>query len=88
MTRERVSMTREQFKQSLLEALIHHDCYLPNEEAERFLDLNFNEDSSLLDWTFADFNSFAIDISCDGLRDACHYIDLRHWNDEEENEED
>ena len=88
MTRERVSMTRKQFKQSLIEALSHHDCDLPNKEVERFLDLNFKEDSSLLDWTFADFNSFAIDVSCDGLRDACHYIDLRHWNDEEENEED
>ena len=88
MTREMVSMTREQFKQNLTEALDHHDCDLPNEEVERFLDLNFNEDSSLSGWTFADFNSFAIDVSCDGLRDACHYIDLRHWNDEEENEDD
>ena len=80
-------MTRKQFKQNLIEALIHHDCDLPNEEVERFLDLNYDEDSSLSEWTFADFNSFAIDISCDGLRNACHYVDLHHWADEEEDED-
>ena len=50
--------------------------------------MNYDEDSSLEDWTFADFNSFAIDISCDGLRDACHYLDLRYWEDEEDSDDD
>lgn len=77
-------MTRNKFKQNLEEALIHHDCEISNDELERFLDLNYDEDSLLSDWTFANFNSFAIDISCDGLRNACHYIDLKHWEDEED----
>lgn len=77
-------MTRSQFRKNLVEALIHHDCDLPNKEVEEFLDLNYDEDSSLNDWTFADFNSFAIDVSCDGLRSACHYVDLKHWEDEED----
>lgn len=77
-------MTRNKFKRNLVEALIHHDCDISNEELERFLDLNFDEDSSLSDWTFADFNSFVIDTSCDGLRNACHYYDLKHWEDEED----
>ena len=77
-------MTRNKFKQNLEEALIHHDCEVSNDELERLLDLNYDEDSSLSDWTFANFNSFAIDISCDGLRNACHYIDLKHWEDEED----
>ena len=77
-------MTRNRFKQNLQEALIHHDCEVSNDELESFLDLNYDEDSSLSDWTFADFNSFAIDVSCDGLRNACHYVDLKHWEDEED----
>lgn len=77
-------MTRFQFRKNLIEALIHHDCDLANKEVEEFLDLNYDKDSSLNDWTFADFNSFAIDISCDGLRNACHYVDLKHWEDEED----
>ena len=81
-------MTRNKFKQNLEEALIHHDCYVSDDELESFLDLNYDEDSSLSDWTFADFNSFAIDISCDGLRDACHYLDLHYPGEDEEDEED
>jgi hypothetical protein len=77
-------MTRKQFRKNLVEALIHHDCDLTNREVEESLDLNYDEDSSLNDWTFADFNSFAIDVSCDGLRNACHYVDLKHWEDEED----
>jgi hypothetical protein len=81
---EERKMTRKQFRKNLVEALIHHDCDLTNREVEEFLDLNYDEDSSLNDWTFADFNSFAIDVSCDGLRNACHYVDLKHWEDEED----
>lgn len=78
-------MTRNRFKQNLQEALIHHDCDLSNDELERFVDLNYDDDCcELSEWTFANFNSFAIDVSCDGLRNACHYVDLKHWEDEED----
>ena len=77
-------MKRSQFRKNLVEALSYHDCDLLNKEIDKFLDLNFDDDSSLSEWTFADFNSFAIDVSCDGLRNACHYVDLKHWEDEED----
>ena len=69
-------MTREQFTQNLEEALEFHDVDLLDEEVDKFLDLNYNEDSSLNYWTFADFNSFAIDVATEGLRRACKLNDL------------
>ena len=69
-------MTREQFTQNLEEAFEFHDVDLPDEEVDKFLDLNYNEDSSLNYWTFADFNSFAIDVATEGLRRACKLNDL------------
>lgn len=80
-------MTREQFKQNLEEALEYHDGYISEEELETFLDLNYDEDSSITDWTFADFNCFALDVSCEGMRRACHLSDLQ-WDDEDDEEED
>lgn len=69
-------MTRKQFTQNLVEAFEFHDVDLPDEEVDKFLDLNYNEDSSLNYWTFADFNSFAIDVATEGLRRACKLNDL------------
>lgn len=69
-------MTRKQFTQNLEEAFEFHDVDLPDEEVDKFLDLNYNEDSSLNYWTFADFNSFAIDVATEGLRRACKLNDL------------
>ena len=64
-------MNREQFTQNLEEALEFHDVDLLDEEVDKFLDLNYSEDSSLNYWTFADFNSFGIDVATEGLRRAC-----------------
>ena len=81
-------MTRKQFRKNLIEALIHHDCDLTNEEIEKFLDLNYDEDSSLSDWTFSNFNSFAIDVCEEGLwRAACRLNDL-HYEGEDDDEDD
>ena len=77
-------MTRKQFTQNLEEALAYHDCDLPDEEVDKFLDLNYNEDSSLNYWTFADFNSFAIDVATEGLRRACKLNDLYYDSADEE----
>lgn len=77
-------MTREQFTQNLVEAFEFHDVDLPDEEVDKFLDLNYNEDSSLNYWTFADFNSFAIDVAIEGLRRACKLNDLYYESDDEE----
>ena len=77
-------MTREQFTQNLEEALEFHDVELLDEEVDKFLDLNYNEDSSLNYWTFADFNSFAIDVATEGLRRACKLNDLYYDSADEE----
>ena len=77
-------MTRKQFTQNLEEALEFHDVDLLDEEVDKFLDLNYNEDSSLNYWTFADFNSFAIDVATEGLRRACKLNDLYYESDDEE----
>lgn len=80
-------MTRKQFRKNLIEALIHHDCDLTNEEIEKFLDLNYDEDSSLSDWTFSNFNSFATDVCEEGLWRACRLNDL-HYEGEDDDEDD
>lgn len=77
-------MTREQFTQNLEEAFEFHDVDLLDEEVDKFLDLNYNEDSSLNYWTFADFNSFAIDVATEGLRRACRLNDLYYDSADEE----
>ena len=77
-------MTRKQFTQNLEEAFEFHDVDLPDEEVDKFLDLNYNEDSSLTYWTFADFNSFAIDVATEGLRRACKLNDLYYDSADEE----
>ena len=77
-------MTRKQFTQNLEEAFEFHDVDLPDEEVDKFLDLNYNEDSSLNYWTFADFNSFAIDVATEGLGRACKLNDLYYDSADEE----
>ena len=76
-------MTRKQFKQCLVEAIEFHDGYISNEEVEKLLYLNYDEDSSIVDWTFSDFNTFAIDYNTEGIRYACRQSDLK-WEDDEE----
>ena len=77
-------MTRKYFFMNLWEACEFHEADIDTDEMKKFLDLNFDEDSSLANWTWSDFNSFAIDIKTEGLRRACHLSDLKHWEDEED----
>ena len=77
-------MTKQQFKQNLMEALEFNDCETEEETLDNLIDLNYNEDSSLNYWTFADFNSFAIDVSTEGLRRACKLNDLYYDSADEE----
>lgn len=77
-------MNREQFIQNLVEAFEFHDVDLSDEEVDKFLDLNYDEDNSLNYWTFADFNSFAIDVATEGLRRACKLNDLYYDSADEE----
>ena len=55
-------MTREQFKRNLIQSIERKDQYVSNEDIEKFLDLNFDEDSSISDWDFGDFSDFVSDL--------------------------
>ena len=80
-------MTRKQFKQCLVEAIEFHDGCILNREVEKLLYLNYDEDSSIVDWTFANFNTFALDYVTEGISYACRYSDLK-WEDEDDEDDD
>ena len=74
-------MNEKQIKQNLEEALEFHDADLTNEEMDKIIEDNLEE---LADWTFANFNTFALDVATEGLRRACRFSDLYYESDEEE----
>lgn len=80
-------MTRKLFKKNLIEAIEFHDGYEKDEDIEKFLDLNFDEDGYMEEWTFADFNDFAMDICEEGLWQAAKLCDL-HYEGEDDDEDD
>ena len=71
-------MTRSKFKANLAQALDCKDQYVGDETLEKFLDLNFDEDSSLADWDFQDFYWFATDVCQDGFWGTCREWDLHY----------
>jgi len=54
-------MTRNKFKENLVEALDSKDQYVKNEDIETFLDLNYDEDGDW-DWSYGDFKDFACEV--------------------------
>lgn len=80
-------MTKKQIKQNLIQALEYNDADLSNEEMDKIIEDNSEELSS---WTFANFNTFALDVATEGLRRACKFSDLLYYesDDEDEDEED
>lgn len=70
------------FKQNLSEALEHVGYELSSTEMEKFLTLNFDEDSFLSEWSFSNFISFAMDIANEGIARACHINDLEWLEDD------
>jgi hypothetical protein len=74
-------MNKKQIKQNLEEALEFHDAELTEEEMDKIIEDNSEE---LADWTFANFNTFALDVATEGLRRACRFSDLYFESDEEE----
>ena len=57
-----IKMTRREFKENLVEALDDKDQYVCDEDIEIFLDLNYDEDSSIAEWTYSDFKLFVSDV--------------------------
>ena len=80
-------MTRLQFKQNLEEALEFHDAELTEEELDMIVNYNFDESGETAGWTFANFNSFALDVATEGLRRACKFSDLYYESDDEDDED-
>lgn len=67
---------REKFKRNLIEAVENHDGYCDNDEVNKFLDLNYDEDSSLNNWTYGDFDYFARSIAAYGFWQAAEDFDF------------
>ena len=78
-------MNKKQIKQNLEEALEFHDAELTEEEIDKIIEDNLEE---LANWTFANFNTFALDVATEGLRRACRFSDLYFESDEDDEEED
>ena len=55
-------MNREQFKRNLEASIERKDQYVNPEDIERFLALNFDEDSSIAEWNYDDFSDFSSDL--------------------------
>ena len=55
-------MNREQFKRNLEASIENKDQYVNPEDIERFLALNFDEDSSIAEWSYDDFSDFSSDL--------------------------
>lgn len=72
-------MSREQFKTNLIEACERRDQYISVADMERFLDLNYDANSALAEWSFNDFAEFADTLAANFgvLRDTCHALDLQ-----------
>jgi hypothetical protein len=79
-------MTRKQFKQNLVEAFEFHDVDLQDEEVDKLVNYNFDESGETAGWTFANFNSFALDVATEGLRRACKFSDLYYESNDEDDE--
>jgi hypothetical protein len=69
-------MNKAQFKQNLEEALEYNNADLSNEEIDKIIEDNFDESGELASWTFANFNTFALDVATEGLKRACKFSDL------------
>jgi hypothetical protein len=80
-------MTKKQFKQNLIQALEYNDTDLSNEEIDKIIEDNFDESEELANWTFANFNTFALDVATEGLRRACKFSDLYYESDEDDDED-
>ena len=79
-------MTKNVFKQNLNEALEDKGGFVTDSEIDEFLDLNFDEDSSLAEWTYRDFADFAgcIATNDNDIWEACRTCYDLHFPDEDE----
>ena len=76
-----MKLDREEFKENLIEACADKDQYISVDDLERFLDLNYDEDSDVATWNYRDFADFATELAANSgdLRDTCHAYDFK-WD--------
>lgn len=77
-------MNKNKIKQNLIQALEYNDADLSNEEIDKIIEDNSEE---LASWTFANFETFALDVAIEGLRRACKFSDLYYESDEDDEDE-
>ena len=75
-------MTREEFKENLIDALECKDQYVDNETLNEFIRLNYRD---VKDWNYLDFTTFVYDVCAEGFNEACHLNELRKPFEENEN---
>lgn len=71
-----IRQTRDTFKDDLVYALECRDQYVSNEEIEKFLDLNFDEDSSITSWGYREMDDFVLEVCNEGFWGAVKGCDL------------
>ena len=82
-----MKLSRNNFKQNLVEALESKDCYVSDDMLEKLLNLNYDEDSSLTEWTFSDFLGFASEFcACSyDLWETARSYDLHYPGEDDDN---
>lgn len=71
-----IRQTRDTFKDDLVYALECRDLYVSNAEIEKFLDLNFDEDSSIASWGYREMHEFVCEICNEGFWSTVKEYDL------------
>ena len=79
-------MTRNKFKENLVEALDSKDMFVKNEDIETFLDLNYDEDGDW-DWAYRGLSDFASEV-CANFGDFWETVEEYDLHLPEEYEED
>ena len=71
-----IKMSRYEFKENLTDAMADKDLFEDDETIEEFLDLNYDEDSSITEWDYMNFRCFVSDIAAEGFWEACRLNDF------------
>ena len=76
-------MTRERFKENLIQAIEYKGQYVSEEDIEKFLDLNY-DGSGDFDWNYSLFTMFALEVAADSFWEAAKQFNLHYVGEEED----
>ena len=80
-------MTVRDFYLNLWDACEYFEADVSTKDMHDFLVLNFDEDSSLSEWTWSDFTYFAKEAAVEGFWRAVRNADLHYPGEDEEDDE-